>query len=493
MGVERHGGIGMGLAMTVIKGGGVASIAETLPYGLRRVFGWGALGVVGYGLGWMVVHGWSIIPFALIVLLLLLAIPLSALFTLFFCAAMLTRVVWHFGGITIRPDQLLLLPLLVRVLLPTKGGSRGSVPRVVWVILLLTGAWWGTGLASSLILSINPGYSLRDVAWIFLSLTSGLTAFVAVKKGLITLGMLFSIMRWALLGAVCYGLIAYALHVFAHTTFGVQLNPLTQHYEIYGPALEANIYGSVAALSLFLWWPAADDRSPYRYVGVALSVLGVIFCVTRGVWLAVAFSGLLLWVTGRIKVHPGLFIVGVVPFVVTPVLRRQFGHISGQSIDLHLRLTSASQVLFQWSHGGLIHMMFGFGVNTWGLTHVAFGLGQTIPAWLGGQVFQTLYDTGAIGLAFLVASVTVLLRALWPMDKNIWAVRLLGAFVALAISYEDTTALWFSFTWLVGMMGVLAVDSRYSMVAYGRGSSNREEDSERNRCADRHEQGGSPP
>lgn len=438
------------------------SMAATMPYRLRRVFGWAGLGAIGSALGWITVHDWSVVPLGLVALLVLLAMPLPALFTLFFGAAMLTRIVWHFAGITIRPDQLLLMPLLLRVLLPTTGDRHGSIPRVVWLILLLTGGWWGAGLASSLILSINPGYSLRDVVWIFLSLTSGLTVYVASQKGLITLEGLLGIMRWVVLGAVCYGLAAYAIHLLIHTTFGVQLNPLTQHYEIYGPALEANIYGSVAALSLFLWWPATDDSSPYRYVGVALSVLGVIFSVTRGVWIAVACAGLLLWVTGRIKVHPGLVVVGVVPFAVTPLLRRQFGHISGQSIDLHMRLTLARQVLSQWSHGGLIHLLFGFGVNTWGLTHVAFASGQVIPAWLGGQVFQTLYDTGVVGVAFLGTAVFMVLRALWRMKKNIWAVRLLGAFVALAISYEDTTALWFSFTWLVGMLGLLTVASEFS-------------------------------
>lgn len=428
-----------------------------------RPAGWISLAIAGGLLGWITVHGWGPLVMAFIGLLVLLMIPLQGLFILFFGAAMMTRIVWHVGGIAIRPDQVLLIPLAIRVLLPRKS-IVGGIPTSIVIIMLLTVGWWATGLVSSLTLSSSPGHSLRDVAWIFLSLFSGFIVYVAVKKHLVGLVQLLDIFRWSLMAAVCYGLLAYALHASLHTTFGVQLNPITNHYEIYGPSWEANIFGSVAALSLFLWWPSNDvEKAWWKYIGVTLSAVGVILCVTRGVWFAVAFVLLLLVLTKRIRV-PAIFgIAALVPFVFSPLLSRQIAHVSGGSIDLSARLNTASAVVSQWAHGGFLHNLLGFGVNTWGLTHVlVVGSGSTAPQWLGGQVFQTLYDTGAIGLALLTASVSVLTWQLWGLRNEVWAVRFVGAILAIIISYEDTTALWFSFTWIIGILGVLVIEEQRS-------------------------------
>ncbi len=394
----------------------------------------------------------------LLVSIVTLFMPLPALMVLFFVAAMLTRVVWHFGVLSIRPDQILLLPLSIRLVffLLSKTKSGQVTPRVSAYAMASVLLWFCLCVVSSFVLSSDVAASLRDVVWIGLSVWSGLVVYVAARVQMVGAGFLMDSFKWVVLLEVASGVGGYLYHLATHTALGVQLNPSTHQYQAYGTSVEANIFGSIAAIGLFLWLPTGRDERWYKYWASAICLAGVYLSLTRGVWLATVFAFLILVMSGRVRVKPIYLLLVALPLVAASALRTLVGRISFHAQDLVVRLTANVQAVSQWVQGGWSHWLLGFGVDSWGFTHFIFNYGVLQPAWLGTQIVQTLYDTGLLGLLFLSLAVSSLIYGLWH-TRDDRATRLLGGILALAVTYQDTTALWFGFTWIYVGLCLVAI------------------------------------
>lgn len=394
----------------------------------------------------------------------LLALPIRVQFSVLVISAMVTRYVVHLGPVTLRFDQICMLPLLFRTVVEhVKSRVASARPGLRhWTILLLFGGWVAVGWLGSLAMSADRLQSVKDQAWITLSVITLFVVADLLIRGRINLSYAKKAFSWALLAECAVGVMAYLLH-FRGIYWGVQIDPLLMKYAAYGTAWEANIFGSYGVLSTAFWLDTfLQSPNVVGLTGVLVSLAAVAVSLTRAAWIA-AFVVMALMLLFRVgKYRRQVLIVGVMGTAMTVLLlmgktfRAQFDRIGVQSADLQLRFVTDGQALSTWAHGAMTHWLFGYGADSWGFTHfTALTATHAVPGWIGTQPVQTLYDTGFVGLFFFGAAFLYLLVG----SVRIAQVELacLGALVGIAITYETTTALWFGFNWILVAVVVASI------------------------------------
>lgn len=432
-----------------------------------------ALAILRLGAGWIVAAALGLV-FLVIVFL---TWPHSGL-VLLIGAAGINRFEVSVGGLSIYPEYAALG--LVSVLLAfdvLRGRRSWRWPPATWPFA----GWLVIGLVASLLHAPNTANSL--VLWFKLVL---MLATYVVTANLVRERAATGVRVQLLVGGAvaAFGLFALAVWYVAQTNLGVHIKP-EGTIAAMGTQWESNVFGSyVAALvvlaSVLVVSPVARSLRLTAAVALLAGLPALVASLTRAAWLgAVAALGpaVVVWAVHRprlalrVGLALGLLIVAAVAVLflsdvrtvlpaLTPgdqstVVDRLLSLASlEQDGNVSVRLQIYQHALQVWQE----HPWIGWGIGAYGQAYLYPN--QNLSAWIPNLFLHVLYDSGLIGLAFLVAGLAV---ALWrgvvawrtrADDGRYLAGGLLLAVIALLVAFQATEASWLAYFWVY--LGLLA-------------------------------------
>jgi hypothetical protein len=359
-------------------------------------------------------------------------------------ATYMTRLDVHVQGHAVRPEHVLTLLLVARLL-----HVRSTPSRERTAIVCLSLGFVAANVASTLLFAPAGGESATVISWLVLDvvLVAALLSIPEYVDVILDTGVAVSAL--AAFAAVSLWTLSYA----GGADIGVQPDPAYGGHAAYVLSFEANTLGS----SLAVWGVvAAAARRPHgrsRQVWFHLLIAaGILSSQTRAALVAY-LVGLVIIGVGHRRVSITAVAVMFVSVAVLGAggrgLPTSLAHLSNKflyTLDVHsrdssLRLHNAS-VAIKDLHG--LSYVLGLGTNSFGQRHFDSSRpGEQIPAYLGILPLQLLYDSGVVG--FFAAAL------LWLRAARFGRVtRSSTAAVTLAylICSTATSVLWFSSTWI---------------------------------------------
>lgn len=237
--------------------------------------------------------------------------------------------------------------------------------------------------------------------------------------------------------------------------------PQTVVFAATAGAVEQNLLSSflLIPLALALWaWPKRTDGGSGLSGGewwLGAIVWGLVFGLTRAVWISMAgLVALWWWVrrprwqhVGVLGVLIGLALVAQTAVIgASPLSFRGFSAVrSGSDSSLAGRVAISQATIQSW----LERPLLGHGAGSTNRLTVVFRERTLTKVWNPNLELFVLHDSGVLGLAALVALVAVVARDAWKRarTRNEEAWRSLGfplaaAGVCLLFAYQFTHGLW---------------------------------------------------
>ncbi len=335
----------------------------------------------------------------------------------------------------------------------------------------------GTLTLSSVLVAIDPGASLRLVAWTALSMVGGL-ATALLLSGRAARAMPSFTGPTAVVATVgLLSAIAYLLFAVGRPWVD---DPLTDMPRVAAFALEPNLYASLLAAAVPLALERWRARPSLAALAIALVLLlSIGLGVTRGAYIGLGVGLVILflmtWRRSRQSVglravalivlvfggagllmpklllieHAGL-IAGRAPITGNPGPKpgptpTPTANPEGDLETFEYRMKRVRIGLVDWQESPVI----GLGAYSYGQRHIAYTTPEVISVW----PVLVLHDAGLIGLGGFLALLGLLGLRLWRTSSD--SVRgptanaYAAAVVVLLVAYLATTALHFAVTWLV--------------------------------------------
>jgi O-antigen ligase len=394
-------------------------------------------------------------------------------------SAMFSR--FEFGvppGVSLRLDQIVLLPVLVGVaphfvaeLLAalSRPDRRFRVPALSALVFSGFALYISINLLSSYFFSPQFWESFKIVVWLVLSFVAFVVTYFLVGRYVSPREAFFAVLASGFIsGAV--GVALFLLFRFTGSTFGVQppdvaTNPI---FKTYGTFLEANLFGSfqafavVGAIAMLYTGKIKGPMMLLLALGTTVSMLALALSLTRAAWLG-ALAGLLIFIFFQLGRGRSLsllsamvvlisgFVLAMTGLLGSVTARFQDTAVNQSSGTLAFRLERFRLALAEWPASPL----FGLGTNSFGQRH--WDPSQNYdPDYLPNLVLVTLYDSGLLGFLALFAVFAVLVGALIKIvlrGKNSWrsavALAVLCGLATLFVSYQTTSGLWYSYNWII--------------------------------------------
>lgn len=468
-------GLVTGAAAGSVIGGGVSALQIGATTGILSANG---LFPVPFGL----VVGSGIGGYAVLSLF-----PWRVLFLLTAALTIFDKWAFAIGTASIRPAQLLLIPLAVRVFLMTRKEVR---PAWGWAETLLC-CWIVLEFATSVVNALVPSYSILTSGLLALGVLFYLTTYFGTCS---RDRFIYAIRVLLLAGAASaiYADLAQVSFSALGTKFGMTIlqgvGPAVQ-----GLAYEPDILGSTCAALAIIFLALSKEENPIfpRWVcwaGFWVSVPAMIFSTARASWLAFGLAFIALHVLPRrhgpytgirlLRVLPTIVIALVVaPLIVFVSYVQSTGQLSSASSSSTFMYSVASiqgkiadtfAVLNGQGQGSSIQNrasvndtafqdvkqspIFGLGANSYGQRHqLTTNPGK--PAYIANMYIETLYDSGIIGFLLFIP---VLAFLVWPSRYVRFAEGdiglptygiILGVF-ALLVASVATQVIFLPFPWL---------------------------------------------
>lgn len=386
-------------------------------------------------------------------------------------SSMLGRFEIPFGGASLRPDHLALLPVLgglvLRLAVESRPGSlrtvRSSNSAVSVAVIVGLALYLAVNLISSFLYAPQPTESYQIVAWLLLSFLAFLAAYSVIGRYVGTREALFAVLAAGFVSAAV-GVVLFLLSQFTGSTFGVDRDV---DLKLYGTFFEPNIFGSFQAFSTITGVALLHLRQirgrAFLWVatGTVLSGVALALSFTRAAWLGF-FAGLLVLVffqlrggrfvllLSRLGIIVATVLVALVPTGLLENLSARFASIP--DIDtgtIAFRLVRFRIALYEWPTSPVL----GLGTNSFGQRHLDPSQNNA-PDYLPNLFLATLYDIGLVGLLILLLVFGMLVWALVRVTKSgvresALALALLCGMASLLVSYQGTNAFWFSYNWIV--------------------------------------------
>lgn len=399
------------------------------------------------------------------------AYPRFALYALLI-SAVLNRFEIPFGEISLRPDQLMLFPVLagvaLRAVLVTMGvrrtGSRFRTQTVSAAVFIGFALYILVNALSSFLYSPQPTESFQIVTWLLLSFLAFLVAYFVIGRYVSIREAFFLLLVLGFVSAAV-GLTCYGLFKVTGSAFGIQQDPAVK---LAGTFFEANIFGSfqaftaIAGLAVLQLREVRGKAFVWVAVGTMLSVSALALSFTRAAWVGF-LVGLAVLVFFELRggrfvllLARGGALIGIVLLVVASAgllgdLSSRFASID----DLNTGTVAYRAVRYETAlTESRAAPLLGFGTNSYGQRHL--DPSQEYAAdYLPGLFIATLYDTGFVGLTLLLGLFGVVVWALIAVvrsrsrEHSSVALALLCGTVALLVAYQATNAFWFSYNWIV--------------------------------------------
>lgn len=386
-------------------------------------------------------------------------------------SSMLGRFEIPIGGASLRPDQLILLPVLgglaLRLAVGSVPGSQRSVrspaSTISGAVIVGLALYLAVNVLSSFLYAPQPTESFQIVAWLSLSFLAFLAAYSVVGRYVGTREALFAVLAAGFVSAAI-GILLFLLSRFTGSTFGVDQDV---DLKLYGTFFEPNIFGSFQAFSTITGVAVLHLRQvrrqafPWVATGTVLSGVALALSFTRAAWIGF-FAGLLVLIffqlrggrfallLSRLGVFVAVSLIALVPTGLLENLAARFASITDFNTGtIAFRLVRFEIALYEWPMSPIL----GLGTNSFGQRHLDASQNYA-PDYLPSLFIVTLYDIGLVGLLILLSVFGVLVWALIRVTKggvreSALALALLCGVISLLVSYQGTNAFWFSYNWII--------------------------------------------
>ena len=386
-------------------------------------------------------------------------------------SSMLGRFDILIGGASLRPDQLVLLPVIgglaLRLVVESTPGSRRSIhssaSAVSVAVIVGLALYLAVNLLSSFLYAPQPTESFQIVVWLVLSFLAFLCAYSVIGRYVGMREALFAVLAAGFVSAAV-GVVLFLLSQFTGLTFGVDQE---LGLKLYGTFFEPNIFGSFQAFSTIVGVVVLHLRQvrgwAYLWVatGTVLSGVALALSSTRAAWLGFV-AGLLVLVffqlrggrfillLSRLGIIVATVLVALVPTGMLENLSARFASIPDFNTGtVAFRLVRFEIALYEWPTSPIL----GLGTNSFGQRHLD-PTQNYAPDYLPSLFLATLYDIGLVGLLILLSIFGIFVWTLIRVAKSgvkesALALALLCGVVSLLVSYQGTNAFWFSYNWII--------------------------------------------
>jgi len=402
-------------------------------------------------------------------------------FYLLLVSAMFNRYDVFVGGVHLRPDQIVILPVLLGIapLLATELLWRLSQPdkrlRVPALSLVVFGGfvlYISINLLSSYLFAPQFWESFQIVAWFVLSFLAFAITYFVIGRYVSPREAFFAVLVSGFIsGAI--GVVLFLLFKLTGSTAGVQPPDIATDpiYKATGTFLEANLFGSFQAFTVVAGSALLSSGKRMKrpafvllILGTAVSTIALALSLTRAAWLG-AICGLLLLALFQLRSGRSFALLlrfGTIGLVSLAALAptgllgsvvnrfRDIG-VSESSGTLAFRLERFKLALQEWPSSPIL----GLGTNSYGQRHWD-PTQDYAPDYLPNLVLATLYDTGILGLLVLIVVFVALLGALISATfrhhtswQGVLALAMLCGSAVLFVSYQATNGFWFSYVWII--------------------------------------------
>lgn len=423
------------------------------------------------------------------ILCILVVLPWPALMGALVSAGTVSKWGYDVAGVTLRPDQFVLIPFAARALLSSRQDRDAF--RMAEIVLTV---WLALQFATSLVNAQNAKLSISAA----MVLAAGGVAYAAVATALCTPRRVLLAARFVLLAAMvgaAFGILALVAHFAVGSSVGIDFRyraHLGSAPAVSGLAWEHDIFGSVSGAAAISFLVLLRDgghplfgRRAVLVLGYWTCLVGMLISLSRGAWVGFAITRILISVVtekrGRarlVRAGASLLLAGAAAGCVLwfttsgqpPLERGSIGEV-GAAVSSSVR-TQAAQVLDFGSGTGAgrtrewrvavdevwhTSPLIGMGTKSFGQRHFhpsAATFPYLAPSYIESLYVRTFYDSGVIGLLLLLAFLGLVLfptREVRRARGELGAVArsLILGWVVFAIAFTATDAMFQMWPWIV--------------------------------------------
>jgi len=389
--------------------------------------------------------------------------------------------------IDIRPDQVVLVPLLV-LLVPAYLTRQVTLYRTELDIPIL-GLVAANALSSALFSPLKSVSYQAVILMTVYALMYFVTANVLTQQPPPRLSQIVRLFGALGITHAVYGNLAMGAYILGLNVGGIQHGQTESSVSIQGTFHEANLLGIyLAIIGVFLMTYLILGRFAKRWrlrLGLAVVCYALAMTLTRSAWLVFALSVMVIFAQGLgrqkspLRLRRPVLLTGatllaaaiIVLFLVGPSISQR----SGQENLLMSRL----QRMMNLSDPTIIGRWQGY--------NVGFGRWQQQPLfghgtfagdaigwrWFNSSIIQTMHDSGLVGLVFLLWLHVRVVVAAWRESRRAYAPFHQASLFAFAlgnaiifVTSQTSSFLWVGFPWIfMGLTIALIHASRQERTA----------------------------
>ncbi|MHB1270926.1 MAG: O-antigen ligase family protein [Thermoleophilia bacterium] len=407
-------------------------------------------------------------------LLLMVSLNGYRIWILLLIATTLSGIRYKMGNYTIRPDQVVLMVMLLGWLLAYLAGRvrLHKVPLMIPALLYV-----GSNFLSSALFSLNKFASYQGALLLGLYITMYIMTVTVLRERRDKLKAAVKMLMFVGVAQAAYALIAMAAHYGGVDIGGVDLRQIESSVSLSGGFEEANLFGAfAAAMSLlflaFLIGKNVGIRIQYLVLGMPVLLLALILSLTRAAWVGFLVAVILLifmQIPERNIFNPRALAIVVVLASLAVIVALPFANIVtsgsiGDRVSQILEFSSGSGggrlqaqqiALDRWQNAKIL------GNGTLSLPEDAVDPSILIKAWFYSSVIQALHDTGLLGLALLLwtqlGMLAVMIKGYMRTVDTFNRAALAGfiaASIALMLASQASSFLWLGFPWVFSGLAV---------------------------------------
>lgn len=383
------------------------------------------------------------------------------------------------GGVTVRFEQVLILPFLLRSVMLAQSGTGNRLRFPEWLLIAFVGF--------QMFSTYQNGFlELRNFLPIGL-VVLGALGYLAVYFSVFTRSRLLLTLK-VVLGAqianASIGIAALVSSLALGTNWGVTRSADPIH-AAYGLNYESNIFGSTCAASALIFLSLWRERNPLfsrraALLGFLITFCGMIASLTRGAWIGFVIAIVIFFLTPRRGVRRGggveriALLIMVVPMIVLAIgyvaaqggteVSAETGGAEALGVAVSEKANEAFNFQSGTGRGRLVEWrtaladiktspLIGLGTNAYGFYHPTQG-SQGRPSYIGNLWVRVAYESGLVGVTMFFLFLAVIL---WPNRALLFSRGDLAplargftyAWIVLPIAYVGTDSMLLMWPWIL--------------------------------------------